>query len=566
MGSTSENERRKSDTLPSLSYPRFDRTSDDSYSPHRQNPGSSAVITPTSPTPKYASPLSASSTLPKHQGSDYIISPPESRRTSEREDESSRHVNSSRPITLPSLPSLNQMMDALPANYQPSSIVSTGGVPSGPPSLSSALPSSSISRSFPPRPLYDSESSGPLPPSSALRPPSSHHSSPTTNLPPPINGPLDKPGPHSRNVTPQQNHGPGLPFPNREASETYPPYGSSDHGMKGSPRSQPGPNENQFGRPPPPPPPPPPQTHYTHGYEQNHSSYEHQQYVQISPHISGFPPPPPPPPPAHPPPNSNYQSGGVSASGNQPFPGQAAALYAYQSRGGPYGNETSSHSEGPFSPKGKSISGKTSFQDTYGSAINRALDISELRRNLDMIRDNASHLYHFSTQYTPQGGQPGGFQALKYSGQIEPSIQALDDAISITHRILDALQYWRTKVVSDQSRKHEQQINTVKPMPKRSIDHIDDDMSYAGDDMRGALHPDPKKQRKGKAAPPGRCHSCNRAETPEWRRGPDGARTLCNACGLHYAKLTRKLSKNNNASASINPSPLARKSASASLM
>ena len=53
--------------------------------------------------------------------------------------------------------------------------------------------------------------------------------------------------------------------------------------------------------------------------------------------------------------------------------------------------------------------------------------------------------------------------------------------------------------------------------------------------------PDAKK-RRGRAAPPGRCHSCNRAETPEWRRGPDGARTLCNACGLHYAKLTRKQS------------------------
>lgn len=556
MGSTLENERRKSDTLPSIGYARFDRAPDDLYSPHRQNPGNSAVITPTSPTPKYASPLSASSALPKPQGGDYIISPPESRRTSEKEDGSSRNPGSSR--TLPSLPSLNQMIDALPANYQPSSIVSTGGAPPGPPSLSSTLPSSSISRPFPPRSLYDSEPSGPLPPSSALRPPSSHHSSPTTNLPPPNNGPLDKPGSHSRTVTPQQSHGPGLPFSNRESSETHPPYGSSDHGMKGSPRSQPGPNESQFGRPPPP-------THYTHGYEQNHSSYEHQPYVQISPHISGFPPPPPPPPPAHPP-ASNYQSGGVSGSGSQPFPGQAAALYAYQHRGGPYGNEPSGHSEGPFSPKGKSIGGKTSFQDTYGSAINRALDISELRRNLDMIRDNASHLYHFSTQYTPQGGQPGGFQALKYSGQIEPSIQALDDAINITHRILDALQYWRTKVVNDQSRKHEQQVNTVKPMPKRSIDHVDDDMSYAGDDMRGALHPDPKKQRKGKAAPPGRCHSCNRAETPEWRRGPDGARTLCNACGLHYAKLTRKLNKNNNASASINPSPLARKSASASLM
>lgn len=26
-----------------------------------------------------------------------------------------------------------------------------------------------------------------------------------------------------------------------------------------------------------------------------------------------------------------------------------------------------------------------------------------------------------------------------------------------------------------------------------------------------------------------RCHSCNTTDTPEWRRGPDGSRTLCNA-------------------------------------
>ncbi|KAL5604908.1 hypothetical protein BROUX41_001763 [Berkeleyomyces rouxiae] len=48
------------------------------------------------------------------------------------------------------------------------------------------------------------------------------------------------------------------------------------------------------------------------------------------------------------------------------------------------------------------------------------------------------------------------------------------------------------------------------------------------------------RRRRGRAAPPGRCHSCARVDTPEWRRGPDGARTLCNACGLHYAKLERK--------------------------
>lgn len=37
-----------------------------------------------------------------------------------------------------------------------------------------------------------------------------------------------------------------------------------------------------------------------------------------------------------------------------------------------------------------------------------------------------------------------------------------------------------------------------------------------------------------------RCRQCGISETPEWRRGPDGARTLCNACGLYHAKLVKK--------------------------
>jgi hypothetical protein len=65
-----------------------------------------------------------------------------------------------------------------------------------------------------------------------------------------------------------------------------------------------------------------------------------------------------------------------------------------------------------------------------------------------------------------------------------------------------------------------------------------------------------------KAAPPGRCHSCNRAETPEWRRGPDGARTLCNACGLHYAKLTRKMGANKAAALGSNLKPKSHDSSS----
>lgn len=54
-------------------------------------------------------------------------------------------------------------------------------------------------------------------------------------------------------------------------------------------------------------------------------------------------------------------------------------------------------------------------------------------------------------------------------------------------------------------------------------------------DQRG-----PQYKKRSRAPAPGSCQACGTAETPEWRRGPDGARTLCNACGLHYAKLVRK--------------------------
>ncbi|CAI4679970.1 AAC_collapsed_G0042280.mRNA.1.CDS.1 [Saccharomyces cerevisiae] len=43
------------------------------------------------------------------------------------------------------------------------------------------------------------------------------------------------------------------------------------------------------------------------------------------------------------------------------------------------------------------------------------------------------------------------------------------------------------------------------------------------------------------------CFHCGETETPEWRKGPYGTRTLCNACGLFYRKVTKKFgSKSSN--------------------
>lgn len=39
------------------------------------------------------------------------------------------------------------------------------------------------------------------------------------------------------------------------------------------------------------------------------------------------------------------------------------------------------------------------------------------------------------------------------------------------------------------------------------------------------------------------CLECNTNETPEWRRGPLGLATLCNACGLRYAKKLKQKNK-----------------------
>ncbi|ODQ56329.1 hypothetical protein SAICODRAFT_106826 [Saitoella complicata NRRL Y-17804] len=50
-----------------------------------------------------------------------------------------------------------------------------------------------------------------------------------------------------------------------------------------------------------------------------------------------------------------------------------------------------------------------------------------------------------------------------------------------------------------------------------------------------------RKRRKNKAWDVNKvCANCQRRDTPEWRRGPDGKRSLCNRCGLKYAKLVGK--------------------------
>jgi len=105
-------------------------------------------------------------------------------------------------------------------------------------------------------------------------------------------------------------------------------------------------------------------------------------------------------------------------------------------------------------------------------------------------------------QYTPQGHQQAGLQTPKFSGQTEPSLHALEDALAMSIRTTQALEFWKNKVLADQSVKQEQHMTSIKAQ-KSSMDYTDEDGAHFGEESKGngSLPPDPKKQRRGVRIP-----------------------------------------------------------------
>lgn len=119
-----------------------------------------------------------------------------------------------------------------------------------------------------------------------------------------------------------------------------------------------------------------------------------------------------------------------------------------------------------------------------------------------------------------------------------PSLESCKEMLEHAEKMTISIRRMQETIVAQ---KHAAADQRMREQGAKAMGEYEDDVSMYGDDRQSQVFGGADgKKRRGRAAPPGRCHSCNRAETPEWRRGPDGARTLCNACGLHYAKLTRK--------------------------
>lgn len=172
----------------------------------------------------------------------------------------------------------------------------------------------------------------------------------------------------------------------------------------------------------------------------------------------------------------------------------------------------------------------------YNETVKRHLDVYDAEVALNEIHDASLQTLEFSNVWSQRYHQAN---RTSYFNDGLPGTTEIDDMIRYSHRIMEGLTRLRDVAIMQQNALDEQRARAARGQ------NLDDEYRGLSEAERaGGFAGGDAKKRRGKAAPPGRCHSCNRAETPEWRRGPDGARTLCNACGLHYAKLTRKMGAN----------------------
>lgn len=124
----------------------------------------------------------------------------------------------------------------------------------------------------------------------------------------------------------------------------------------------------------------------------------------------------------------------------------------------------------------------------------------------------------------------------------------LQQLLSLFHTFNSSVQPTQQTSTAVLKRKIEQpddpEASAAMPMIKRECDGKSE-REIESADAQGP----PKRQkrmRRGKAKPELanlRCFHCGETDTPEWRRGPAGPKTLCNACGLQYAKYLREADK-----------------------
>ncbi|KAH6899735.1 hypothetical protein B0T10DRAFT_4044 [Thelonectria olida] len=226
-------------------------------------------------------------------------------------------------------------------------------------------------------------------------------------------------------------------------------------------------------------------------------------------------------PPPHPP--VPYQSGQLPA-GQMPLP----SAYPISPR----------HAVPPHTPSGYDHRAPPHADDDYSvrgrydhTTVNRHFESWNYQDSLGRIGTSSRTIFNFAEAYSRIAQEQHGAYTIP---ERLPTEREVSDMLGNVEHIKRSLEQVRDLVQTSIQNERAREGAKAKGYDD------DHDVPMYGDGLKPQYGITEVKKRRGRAAPPGRCHSCNRIDTPEWRRGPDGARTLCNACGLHYAKLERK--------------------------
>ncbi|KAL9630521.1 MAG: hypothetical protein Q9164_006372, partial [Protoblastenia rupestris] len=239
-----------------------------------------------------------------------------------------------------------------------------------------------------------------------------------------------------------------------------------------------------------------------------------------------------PPPPSRPEPTSGAPFGYQTYQPAYSYPPSTPSATAFRT---PVLQQPTWRSANPDLERAEEVRKATSKESppnrpAYGESVKRHLDIFDLETSLNEIAEGSGRALEFSRHYGTHAHQT------QRSGPIPgslPTLSECEEMIRQQTRVLESMSRIKNVIVKQQQalveqRNYDQQNYKNATSEAEEENHLYADKSEGAGGFAGA----DAKKRRGRAAPPGRCHSCNRAETPEWRRGPDGARTLCNACGL----------------------------------
>ncbi|KAG7289882.1 hypothetical protein NEMBOFW57_006259 [Staphylotrichum longicolle] len=161
------------------------------------------------------------------------------------------------------------------------------------------------------------------------------------------------------------------------------------------------------------------------------------------------------------------------------------------------------------------------------------------------IMSSCSTGYNFAGAYMAAAREQHGQQPI-------PSKMPTKNEVTV---LLNSLIFTLKKLEDVRDTVQQNRIQNERARESGGRNPDDEDMSMHGDGIKptyAAMH-EVKKRRGPRLKTPETLplrlargssrvvpHRRNRVDTPGWRRGPNGARTLCNACGLYYAKLERK--------------------------